>query len=386
MDRVFSALAAAGIGAYEASFTALDAYRGAEKGPVRFVLAACGLQDLAAALDGLRYPGLPFADAALDLDPEGSLGQDRDSVSTCYFRCVESIAEAERAAYPQLELLRDPRRDVFLDPRGAYPSLREKKLERNAMPRTGADGDEAELFEAAVLLSRQDYEEVEGEEPPAPPARYPVEAQRAMLSLILTGPSPWRGLEYLRRSGFVEAYWPELARLAGTDHSKEYHPEGDAWAHTLETFRHRKLPSLGLSLALLLHDAGKPVSEKSEGRQFDRPAEIGRSVAERFMTRLGYPPKLIDDASFLVRFHMMPAALPRLPANRLAGVIDDPRFPVLLELYKCDELSTFRGPDGYYEACAAYKAWVKNSRNPYRSADGKKLARAYLEPTRPTRR
>jgi len=381
MDRVFSALAAAGIGAYEASFTALDAYRGAEKGPIRFVLAACGLQDLAAALDGLRYPGLPFADAALDLDAKSSLGQDRNSVSTCYFRCVESIAEAERAAYAQLELLRDPKRDVFLDPRGVYPSLRGKKLERPVIIRIGAAGDgaETELFETAVLLSRQDYELDEAEEPPLPPARFEPEAQRAMLSLILTGPSPWRGLEYLRSSGFVEAYWPELARLAGTGHSKEFHPEGDVWVHTMETFRHRKIPSLGLSLALLLHDSGKPVSEKTEGRQFDRHAEIGRSVAERFLSRLGFPRELIEAASFLIRYHMMPAALPRMPANRLAGIIDDPRFPVLLELYKCDELSTFRGPDGYYEACAAYKAWLKNSRNPYRSADGKKLARAYLE-------
>ena len=58
----------------------------------------------------------------------------------------------------------------------------------------------------------------------------------------------------------------------------------------------------------------------------------------------------------------------------------DPRFipkapsglPVLLELYRCDELSTFRGPDGYYDACAAYKTYLKNSRNPYRESNGKR--------------
>ena len=147
----------------------------------------------------------------------------------------------------------------------------------------------------------------------------------------------------------------------------------------MQTFRHRKLPALGLSLALLLHDVGKPRAANAEGRKFDHHAEIGRTVAERFLSRLGFPRALIDDVSFLVRYHMLPAALPRMPANRLEGVIDDPRFPVLLELYKCDELSTFRGPDGYYEACAAYKAWLRNARNPWRGADGKKLARMYLE-------
>jgi hypothetical protein len=52
---------------------------------------------------------------------------------------------------------------------------------------------------------------------------------------------------------------------------------------------------------------------------------------------------------------------------------------MLLELHKCDELTAFRGLDGYYEACAAYKAWLKNARNPWRGSDGRKLARAYLE-------
>jgi len=376
MDQVFQRLADAGVEAYEASFTALDSYRSLEPGPVRFVLAIGGLQDLARALDGVRFPGLPFADAALDLDSDGSLDSERRAPSTCYFRCADSAAAAERAAFAQLDLLRDPRRDVFLDPKGVYLCL------RSTVARRAGDGsasrDDDETFETAVLLARQPYELDAEDELPNPPRDFPLEAQRALLSLVLTSPAPWRGLEFLRRSGFVEAYWPELARLSGTDQSKEFHPEGDAWAHTLETFRHRKLPSLGLSLALLLHDAGKPRAEKSEGRQFDRHAEIGRSIAQRFMSRLGFPGKLIDDVSYLVRYHMMPAALSRLPANRLEGIIDDPRFPVLLELYKCDELSTFRGPDGYYEACAAYKAWLRNARNPWRSADGKKLARTYL--------
>ena len=128
-----------------------------------------------------------------------------------------------------------------------------------------------------------------------------------------------------------------------------------------------------------MHDAGKPRAESAAGRRFDRHAEIGRAVAARFMARLGFDAALSDEVTFLVRYHMMPAALPRLPASRLEGVIDDPRFPLLLELYKCDELSTFRGPDGFYEACAAYKAWLKNARNPWRDAEGRKLALHFLE-------
>ncbi|MDA8426284.1 MAG: HD domain-containing protein [Treponema sp.] len=361
-------LAASGLPLYEASFTALDAYRGLRGAPIRFLVADCSLVDLARAFGDLRYPGLPYADAAL----EGEAEDEESGPRTTYLRCVDGPAAAEAAAFAPLDLLRDGKRDVFLDPKGVYPNLRETLATMRQAP------PEDQLFQAAALLARQPYELPAGTLLPLP-RNFPLAAQRDLLALILTGPKPAAAFDLLLRSGFVGEYWPELASLSGLGQSKDHHPEGDAWTHTMETFRYRKLPSLRLSLALLLHDTGKPAAASVEGRRFDRHAEIGRSVASRFLARLGFASSLVDDVSFLVRYHMMPAALPRLPLNRLEGVIDDPRFPLLLEVYKCDDLSTFRGPDGYYEACAAYRTWAKNSRNPYRRADGKKLARAWLE-------
>jgi poly(A) polymerase len=55
-----------------------------------------------------------------------------------------------------------------------------------------------------------------------------------------------------------------------------------------------------------------------------------------------------------------------------------PLFPVLLELYRCDESSSFKGLDGYYESSAVYQSYLRNRRNPYRSADGKKLNRGQI--------
>jgi len=56
-------------------------------------------------------------------------------------------------------------------------------------------------------------------------------------------------------------------------------------------------------------------------------------------------------------------------------------FPGLLEVYRCDLSSTFRGPDGYYEACKVYRAFLKHRKNPFRSSDGKKVQhlREYVE-------
>ncbi|HOX49324.1 MAG TPA: HD domain-containing protein [Spirochaetales bacterium] len=367
MDKTFGSLAEGGIDLLESSFTALDAYLGLKPAPLRFALASGSLVELAKAAEGLEYPGLSYADAALS-EP----GEEGEEERRLYIRLADSPAAAEPSAFAPLDLLRDPESGVYHDPKGVYGELRSPLLEPRPAPA------ETAAFEAAVLLARYGYELPE-DFLPEPPRDFPPAAQRDLLELVLTGRTPERAFGFLARTGFVEAYWPELAELRGVGHSKEYHPEGDAWEHTMETFRYRKLPDLRLSLALLLHDTGKPGASSSGGRRFDRHAEIGRAVAARFLARLGFGRRLSDDVAYLVRYHMLPAALPRLPLGRGIEGLDDPRFPLLLELYKCDELSTFRGPDGYYESCAAYRAYLRNSRNPYRGPEGRKLARTFLE-------
>jgi poly(A) polymerase len=74
---------------------------------------------------------------------------------------------------------------------------------------------------------------------------------------------------------------------------------------------------------------------------------------------------------------MLPAAVSRLPLIRTGEVMSSLLFPTLLELYRCDESSSFKGLDGYYRSSAAYQSYLKHRRNPYRSADGKKLTHAF---------
>ncbi|MCL2270008.1 MAG: HD domain-containing protein, partial [Treponema sp.] len=173
-------------------------------------------------------------------------------------------------------------------------------------------------------------------------------------------------------------YWPELAALDNVDHSKEFHPEGNVWKHTMETMRYRKTPGqagfdLRLSLGLLLHDVGKPLSEASGRRRFNGHAELGEPLARRFLERLGFEAPLVRDVCYLVRNHMLPAALSRLPLKRTGEIMESFLFPTLLELYRCDESSSFKGLDNYYQNSAAYQSYLKHRRNPYRSANGKKL-------------
>ena len=76
--------------------------------------------------------------------------------------------------------------------------------------------------------------------------------------------------------------------------------------------------------------------------------------------------------SFLVRYHMMPAALKQLPIYRSERIMDSPLFPTLLELYRADLSASYWGPEGYYQACQVYRTYRKNKANPYRRKDGRK--------------
>lgn len=337
------------------SFTALDEYFGVPPAPLRFERFEGDIVALAKTVDGLAFPGLPYADAVLDTLTD-------DNPVRVRYSCSDGEAST---AYPQARLERLPGKRAFDAREGVYESLREPSpVPESTVP-------ELVLFEAAVLASRYSYQPDPGSIPRAITALPPA-YQRDLLELVVTGARPDKGFEILKASGFLTLYWPEIAELSGVQHAKDFHPEGDVWRHTMETFAHRKSPELILSLGLLLHDTGKPDAVASGGKRFNMHSELGEMATKAFLGRLGYPRNVIESVAFLVRYHMLPAALSRVPPSSIGRILDDPLVPVLLELYRCDELSTFRGPDGYYEACAAYKAYRKNSKNPYRDSDGKR--------------
>ena len=396
---VFDAVLLRGYPVYLWGFSAIDAYLGRSPGGAFFALTGADPADLARIFEELRYPGIDLADAALD-----------SNGSAFYFRCAdfdaisgpaEKLLFSASGPFPAgegcvpsfkiLEFYRDLRTGHFIDPQGNYPLLRSifkgqqpELLSHNVNP--GIERRRA-LMDWALILSK--YFPLDGtkfpraevfrnlDEGPKPC----IEEQRLLLTELLNAPNPALGLECLMRHGFIHEYWPELAALNDVDHSKEFHPEGNVWKHTLETFRYRKTAAvktaraydLMLSLGLLLHDLGKPLAENAGSKRFDGHAELGERQARRFLQRLGFEAELITDVCYLVRNHMFPAALPRLPLIRTEEKMASPLFPVLLELYRCDESSSFKGLDGYYESSAAYQSFLRFRRNPYRTADGKKI-------------
>jgi len=396
----------AGFPVYLHGFSAIDSYLSRtpthgglgnhEQSGALYVLCMADLADLARLFDKLRYPGAAFADAALDCGEK-----------TWYFRCADSGSALRdyRSSFIFLEFYQDCKTRRFYDPHDIYPYIRYLKSGAGTAGRSkkndsallhscvkqniktahaGADPVRA-LLDGAMILSRYfpgiSIGEINafaaGFIQPGQISTVSIEEQRLALLGLLQAANPAAGFELLKNCDFVSEYWPELAALDNVDHSKEYHPEGNVWKHTMEALRYRKSGNGGfdlrLSLGLLLHDVGKPLSNSTGSRRFDGHAELGEHRTRRFLERLGFNAVLVHDICYLVRNHMLPAALPRLPLTRTGEIMSSPLFPLLMELYRCDESSSFKGLEGYYRSSAAYQAYLKNRRNPYRSADGKKL-------------
>jgi poly(A) polymerase len=203
-----------------------------------------------------------------------------------------------------------------------------------------------------------------------------IDYQKDLLESLLTSRAPEKGFALLEASGFVAEAWPELHAMTEVPHGKDFHPEGNVWEHTLATFKHRKHPEFVLSLSLLLHDSGKPGSENTGDKRFDGHAELGAHIVARFLRRLGFEERIVEPVEFLVRYHMIPAALKILPPFRTEKIFASPLFPTLLELYRADLSSSYGDEEGYYEACRIYRAWQRDKGNPYLAEKMRKRARA----------
>jgi poly(A) polymerase len=382
MARIADAVLSGGYSLSLRGYSALDSYMAYPGLPFSWLETDADIPALAKLFD-IRFPGADLAHCALD-----------SGGGCCFFYCRDRDERPAETGYrPSSALLslgQDWETRRFQDPRGVYPLLRELwksrgtgaaeareiAWQRALEPDLGSGRWRALMEEALILarynppLSRQGIEKLLSVlEDLAPGGDPGPEEQRVFLSAILVSPRPDQGLEFLKRAGFVEKFWPELAMLDRVDHSKEFHPEGNVWKHTLETFRHRKASGkaqdLRLSLGLLLHDIGKPLALSRGARRFSGHAELGVRTARNFLHRLDFDRTLIDDISYLVKNHKLPAALPRLPLARTGEVMESPLFPTLMELYRCDESSSFKGLEGYYQSSAAYRAYRRRSGTRY---------------------
>lgn len=124
---------------------------------------------------------------------------------------------------------------------------------------------------------------------------------------IMLADPPAEGLRLLEGSGLLAQFSPELLEMRGISQEGCRHAY-DVWEHTLHALEF--LPpesSLALRLAVLFHDAGKPVTKSCspEGEtHFYGHEDVGAEIARRILRRLRFPAGDISRIARLTSMHM----------------------------------------------------------------------------------
>lgn len=126
---------------------------------------------------------------------------------------------------------------------------------------------------------------------------------------------PSAGLKFLEHCNWIQLY-PELDVLRGVPQDPDWHPEGDAWIHTLHVVDamarivHRENikgeDRLVLMFAALVHDLGKAsTTEFKDGRwRAHGHCEAGVDIAAKFLQSIGCLQRIIDRVKPLVAEHL----------------------------------------------------------------------------------
>ena len=168
-------------------------------------------------------------------------------------------------------------------------------------------------------------------------------ALRERLTNLLLAPRPDKAVRELSKSGVLAKILPEIEALHGVDQPPRFHPEGDVFEHTMLMLSHMAWPSPELAWSILLHDVGKPacLTRGPDGvPHFYGHETVGAEIAERILTRLESPAPFRNTVVRAVRDHMRFAHVDRMRKSRLEKILEDPDFPLHLELNRIDCISS----------------------------------------------
>jgi tRNA nucleotidyltransferase (CCA-adding enzyme) len=187
------------------------------------------------------------------------------------------------------------------------------------------------------------------------PERIWMETHKALLT-----PHPSHYFKVLLSCQALEEIFPELAALVGQSQPEKYHPEGDAWNHTLlalDAAAHLS-QSPEVRFAALLHDIGKGLTPADQLPRHIGHEERGAEKMALLCQRIKAPKSFEKLAILTARHHMQCHSLEEMRAKRIVKFLS--------------QLDGFRNPkniDHFILACTADK-WGRGeeSRNrPYRA-------------------
>ncbi len=159
------------------------------------------------------------------------------------------------------------------------------------------------------------------------PERLYGETCRALLTA-----KPSRFFELLRFCGALEPTFPEVDRLVGASQHPDYHPEGDAFAHSmlvLDEMAKGRVTAVDDAwhlcgmFAALYHDVGKGATPVEELPHHYAHEKTGAAIAGEALARLRAPVALARFVAAAVRLHMRAHRWRELRSRTVLGIFDE---------------------------------------------------------------
>lgn len=168
------------------------------------------------------------------------------------------------------------------------------------------------------------------------------------LEKALSYPRPSRFFEVLKEADLLKFHFPEVADLIGVPAGPiQYHPEGDAFIHTIETMD--RLKDSGNSdpvamFAALCHDWGKATSSPDNYPHHYGHDKAGVPIIENFCRRMkNVPERYRFAAKTVAKYHMIVREIDKITPKKAINIIKD-------------ITSTSCGLDGFMDAVKADNA------------------------------
>lgn len=139
------------------------------------------------------------------------------------------------------------------------------------------------------------------------------------LSRALAAPQPSLFFEALAHASLLESVFPEIFALKGKTQPPQYHPEGDAYCHTMQIVDvvARKTQTIEARFAALVHDIGKGKTPEEMLPHHYGHEQRGLLVLDAWNKRMTLPKSWLMAAHFVIKEHT------RAPLLKKTGKIAD---------------------------------------------------------------
>ena len=222
------------------------------------------------------------------------------------------LADLKRRDFTINAFAYDPEKKKIIDCFGGRDDLARKKIKAIGEPQERFAEDALRMIRACRFASQLNFEIEESvlksiKKLAKNIMTIAIERVREELIKILISPRPSIGIEYLRKTDLLPLILPELYNTIGVQQNKYHHY--DVYYHSLAVVDALEDNLYSLRLAALLHDIGKPATQKLKKNSkieycFYGHENYGEQLAQELLKRLKFPKKESLFVRHLIKNHM----------------------------------------------------------------------------------